>query len=117
MFPPCIATQEPLLFRGTVRENLDPSGDHTDAALWEALRSCNLTATGGCGSDSGGATCSGSAGAREVEQHDLPGLGRRKSDAGGGVGTRNGDGINSGVFHLETQLDGHGLSMSAGERS
>ncbi|CAM9901295.1 unnamed protein product, partial [Sphacelaria rigidula] len=34
--------QEPLLFRGTVRENLDPSGTHSDAALWAALRSCNL---------------------------------------------------------------------------
>lgn len=35
--------QEPLLFKGTIRENLDPSGDHSDFALWQALRRSRLT--------------------------------------------------------------------------
>lgn len=35
--------QEPLLFRGTIRENLDPAGTYHDAVLWQALRNCNLT--------------------------------------------------------------------------
>jgi ATP-binding cassette subfamily C (CFTR/MRP) protein 1 len=29
--------QEPFLFTGTVRDNLDPQGDHTDAELNAAL--------------------------------------------------------------------------------
>ncbi|CAN0512557.1 unnamed protein product, partial [Ectocarpus sp. 8 AP-2014] len=37
-----IPQQEPLLFAGTVRENLDPSGEHSDTALWQALRSSRL---------------------------------------------------------------------------
>lgn len=37
-----IIPQDPTLFRGTVRSNLDPFGDHADAALLEALRSSYL---------------------------------------------------------------------------
>ena len=34
--------QEPHLFSGTVRFNLDPFSEHADEACWEALRSCRL---------------------------------------------------------------------------
>ena len=34
--------QDPVLFSGTVRSNLDPFDRHTDAELWEALRHVNL---------------------------------------------------------------------------
>ena len=37
-----ILPQEPLLFKGTVRTNLDPFGDHDDHVLWEALRRSHL---------------------------------------------------------------------------
>lgn len=33
-----IIPQDALLFNGTLRSNLDPFGDHTDADLWSALR-------------------------------------------------------------------------------
>ena len=33
-----ILPQDPLLFRGTVRTNLDPFSDHPDHELWQALR-------------------------------------------------------------------------------
>jgi ABC-type multidrug transport system fused ATPase/permease subunit len=39
-----IVPQEPLLFAGPVRENLDPFGEHADEALWLALEQCHLTA-------------------------------------------------------------------------
>lgn len=34
--------QEPLLFGGTIRENLDPEGQRSDAELNDALRRCGL---------------------------------------------------------------------------
>ena len=35
--------QDPVLFVGTVRYNIDPFNEHTDAALWEALGTCIIT--------------------------------------------------------------------------
>ncbi|XP_006860661.1 PREDICTED: multidrug resistance-associated protein 7 [Chrysochloris asiatica] len=37
-----IIPQEPFLFSGTVRENLDPQGLHEDRALWQVLEQCHL---------------------------------------------------------------------------
>jgi ABC-type multidrug transport system fused ATPase/permease subunit len=37
-----IIPQDPLLFKGSIRSNLDPFGDHDDAVLWEALRRARL---------------------------------------------------------------------------
>ncbi|KAL6841674.1 hypothetical protein ACP4OV_028503 [Aristida adscensionis] len=39
-----IIPQEPTLFRGTVRNNLDPLGLHSDQDIWEALEKCQLKA-------------------------------------------------------------------------
>ncbi|KAK8067194.1 ATP-binding cassette transporter protein [Apiospora hydei] len=37
-----IIPQDPTLFRGTVRGNLDPFNEHTDLELWSALRQADL---------------------------------------------------------------------------
>ncbi|KAL7746950.1 hypothetical protein RI367_007662 [Sorochytrium milnesiophthora] len=37
-----IIPQDPVLFQGTVRENLDPLGAHDDASLWRALEQTSL---------------------------------------------------------------------------
>lgn len=37
-----IIPQEPTLFKGTVRSNLDPLGLHSDQEIWEALGKCQL---------------------------------------------------------------------------
>ncbi|KAH0556252.1 hypothetical protein GP486_005824 [Trichoglossum hirsutum] len=39
-----IIPQDPTLFRGTVRSNIDPFGEHTDLELWSALRQSYLVA-------------------------------------------------------------------------
>ena len=42
--PPC-AAQDPVLFSGTIRLNLDPFQRHSDEVLWSALAKSNLAAT------------------------------------------------------------------------
>jgi ATP-binding cassette subfamily C (CFTR/MRP) protein 1 len=37
-----IIPQDPMLFSGTFRRNLDPFEEHEDAALWDALTRANL---------------------------------------------------------------------------
>ncbi|PSS32349.1 ABC transporter C family member 10 like [Actinidia chinensis var. chinensis] len=37
-----IIPQDPTLFNGTVRYNLDPLSQHTDREIWEVLRKCQL---------------------------------------------------------------------------
>ncbi|CAL4951906.1 unnamed protein product [Urochloa decumbens] len=37
-----IIPQEPTMFEGTVRSNLDPLGEYTDNQIWEALDCCQL---------------------------------------------------------------------------
>nr|GMD72527.1 ABC transporter C family member 10-like [Ipomoea batatas] len=37
-----IIPQDPTLFSGTIRHNLDPLSDHTDDQIWEVLRKCQL---------------------------------------------------------------------------
>ena len=34
--------QDPVLFRGTLRSNLDPWGTHPDATLWDVLAAVKL---------------------------------------------------------------------------
>lgn len=41
-----IIPQDPALFQGTVRSNLDPFHEHTDLALWSALRKTGLIRAG-----------------------------------------------------------------------
>jgi ABC-type multidrug transport system fused ATPase/permease subunit len=38
-----IIPQEPTLFRGTVRTNMDPLEEHLDIEIWEALDKCQLS--------------------------------------------------------------------------
>ncbi|KAJ7294959.1 hypothetical protein O6H91_05G079100 [Diphasiastrum complanatum] len=38
----CIIPQEPTMFEGTVRSNIDPLGEHLDAEIWESLEKSQL---------------------------------------------------------------------------
>ncbi len=40
-----IIPQEPVIFGGTIRTNLDPFSDYTDAQLWNALQEVHLRNT------------------------------------------------------------------------
>ncbi|KAG0007195.1 hypothetical protein BGZ80_004953 [Entomortierella chlamydospora] len=47
-----IIPQDPMLFTGTIRSNLDPFNDHLDSELWEALRHVHFVGSGQVSSDS-----------------------------------------------------------------
>jgi ATP-binding cassette, subfamily C (CFTR/MRP), member 1 len=50
-----IIPQDPTLFRGTIRTNLDPFNEHTDLELWSALRQADLVdKEAGTGAETGG---------------------------------------------------------------
>lgn len=51
-----IIPQDPTLFKGTVRSNLDPMNEHSDLDLWNALRQANLVDDAPAGSDEKTAT-------------------------------------------------------------
>ena len=38
----CAIVQDPVLFSGTLRVNLDPWDKHTDARLWQVPHSCSF---------------------------------------------------------------------------
>ena len=39
-----IIPQDPVLFTGSLRYNMDPFDEHTDAQIWEVLRACSMSA-------------------------------------------------------------------------
>ncbi|XP_051122471.1 putative ABC transporter C family member 15 isoform X2 [Andrographis paniculata] len=40
-----IIPQDPILFQGTLRMNIDPLEEHSDQTIWEVLRKCHLSET------------------------------------------------------------------------
>jgi ATP-binding cassette subfamily C (CFTR/MRP) protein 1 len=81
-----IIPQDPTLFRGTIRSNLDPFNEHTDLELWHALRSADLV-------DS-----------ETVETQDTIKEDQERGDD------------KQGRLHLDTVVEEEGLNFSLGQR-
>lgn len=82
-----IIPQDPVLFRGTIRSNLDPFDHYTDAQLWDALRRSGLLG--------------------DVDSAD------EYNEKNKGSGTTS---QSNGKFHLDQAVDDEGLNFSLGER-
>ncbi|EJD45804.1 ABC transporter [Auricularia subglabra TFB-10046 SS5] len=85
-----IIPQEPLLFSGTMRSNLDPFGEHDDAHLWDAMRRAHL-----------------------VDEQTKPLPSEDHGDDATAVGARTP--VNR--FTLDTPIDDEGSNLSVGQRS
>ncbi|AJS25077.1 Yor1p [Saccharomyces cerevisiae YJM1381] len=81
-----IIPQDPVLFRGTIRKNLDPFNERTDDELWDALVR-------------GGA----------ITKDDLPEVKLQKPDENGTHGRMH-------KFHLDQAVEEEGSNFSLGER-
>ncbi|KAF8530144.1 ABC protein [Hysterangium stoloniferum] len=94
-----IIPQEPLLFSGTIRTNLDPFSVYDDAQLWDALRRAYLAEPLGCSSD------------EKTLCEKLDDMSRIEGteDSGSYTTTKG--------FGLETVVESEGANLSVGERS
>ncbi|KKF94190.1 Oligomycin resistance ATP-dependent permease YOR1 [Ceratocystis platani] len=88
-----IIPQDPTLFHGTVRSNLDPFHEHTDLELWSALRQAGLSTESGSSESS-----PTSASALDSEKAEPT-----NNDASSGI-------------HLDTVVEEEGLNFSLGQR-
>lgn len=84
-----IIPQDPLLFSGTLRSNLDPFGNHDDASLWDALKRAYL-----------------------VEDTK-----RNSIDKADGEGTASGTQTPTKRFTLDSPIEDEGGNLSVGQRS
>ncbi|KAK5948688.1 ATP-binding cassette transporter yor1 [Knufia fluminis] len=85
-----IIPQDPTLFRGTIRSNLDPFNEHSDLALWDALRKADLV----------GET-------QEVNEKTTPATPTTPTTPNTDRGQR---------IHLDSPVEEEGLNFSLGQR-
>ncbi|KAJ1729945.1 hypothetical protein LPJ72_004709 [Coemansia sp. Benny D160-2] len=102
-----IIPQDPVLFNGSIRFNLDPFDEHPDALLWEALRRTHLIKENGSQNTS---VSSSSISVSSV-------VGRGESNGG----DTNGDGSSlermAGIFtSLDAEIKENGQNLSLGQR-
>ncbi|EJD07137.1 ABC protein [Fomitiporia mediterranea MF3/22] len=108
-----IIPQDPLLFSGTIRSNLDPFGLYDDARLWDALRRAYLI---GNVEEPGTAKVS-----QEIRKGDYDGRGSTsivEEEAGPPVSTLvSGTATPVNRYTLDTLIESEGSNLSVGERS
>ena len=95
-----IIPQDPTLFRGTIRSNLDPFNEHTDIELWAALRKADLV-----GEEIG-------ASEKISEVTDRPETARTAATSTSNVNHPSGPSR----IHLDSSVEEEGLNFSLGQR-
>ncbi|TPX13454.1 uncharacterized protein E0L32_006184 [Thyridium curvatum] len=112
-----IIPQDPTLFRGTVRSNLDPFDEHTDAELWSALRQADLVSEEGSGTGAGAGSSEASntykPAAAAASSKDAP---APTAGAAGNTTTATTNNKETGRIHLDSVVEEDGLNFSLGQR-
>lgn len=106
-----IIPQDPALFRGTVRSNLDPFGEHTDLELWSALRQADLVPADGRPGPS--PQTSGTA-ANSDSDSDANANANASSLSNGNPAAATA--ATTGRIHLDSPVEEDGLNFSLGQR-
>ncbi|KAI0471542.1 P-loop containing nucleoside triphosphate hydrolase protein [Xylariaceae sp. FL0804] len=121
-----IIPQDPTLFRGTIRSNLDPLNKHTDLELWTALRQAHLNPPerpararapeeGSDDNDNDNAIAAeGKAVAVVVDSSDEASSAAGGSGGGGGGG--GGGGSEEDRVTLDMAVEAEGQNLSLGQR-
>lgn len=97
-----IIPQDPTLFRGTIRSNLDPFGEHTDVELWTALKKSGLVNDETPSSPANTSTSSSTRASLS-----------EKRDEGGSDDSQT---HRPAKLHLSTPVEEEGLNFSLGQR-
>ena len=107
-----ILPQEPLLFSGSLRSNLDPFTQYDDARLWDAMHRAYLTSQ----SNSASASATASVEAA-INDPDVPATERTEMEAA--AMTAEGGGESKGLTRLtlDSIIDEEGANLSVGQRS
>lgn len=95
-----IIPQDPTLFRGTIRSNLDPFGEHTDTELWAALRKADLV-----GEEIGTTE-------KTIEMIDRPDTAQTAATSSSNLNRPSGPSR----IHLDSPVEEEGLNFSLGQR-
>jgi len=94
-----IIPQDPTLFRGTIRSNLDPFNEHSDLDLWAALRKADLV---------GEETPKAAINEKEARPDTAETAATSMSNVNASSGT--------GRVHLDSLVEEEGLNFSLGQR-
>ncbi|KAG0243312.1 ABC transporter type 1, transmembrane domain-containing protein [Mortierella sp. GBAus27b] len=118
-----IIPQDPILFKGTLRSNLDPFGEREDRELWEALRRSHLIPDSR-GTPTGGSTAPSKRNSVDLSQESslaVPGSSSKAKSPTGSIKDKNDkDGepeiVDSSKITLDTPVKENGSNFSQGQR-
>ncbi|KAF9999779.1 hypothetical protein BGZ79_006630 [Entomortierella chlamydospora] len=109
-----IIPQDPILFKGTLRSNLDPFGEREDRELWEALRRSHLIPSSNEASKRNSAEITTDATTKDIEASSS-----NKSPAGSVKETKAKEEpeiVDSSKITLDTPVKANGSNFSQGQR-